>query len=257
MRRLILEEPLSAAAIWSRRCALLAIAVAGFGLGFGRFGVTDVPSAVAVFVSALLLAVLALLLAGIAGMAIWNKGLRGLGRALAGAGLALALLGWPIVMVTRSFDQPRLTDISTDMDLPPAFSSNMKVVAQRGFMPAELSRSQREPQAKAYPDIQPLNLDLDVQDTYATAETALKALGWRIMDAHPPAIGAAEGHLEARTRSLLMGIPHAILIRIRAVADGTRLDMRAASHLGTHDFGANAELIRKFTIAFQNELDAR
>ena len=75
------------------------MAVAGFGLGFGRFGFTDLPSAVTVFVAALLLAVLALLLAAISGVAIWNRGVKGLGRALTGAVLALALLGWPMVIL--------------------------------------------------------------------------------------------------------------------------------------------------------------
>ena len=257
MRRLILEEPVSGAAIWSRRCAVLALAVAGFGLGFGRFGFTDLPSAVTVFVAALLLAVLALLLAAISGVAIWKRGVKGLGRALTGAVLALALLGWPMVMMVRSFGQPQMTDISTDMDVPPPFSGDVRVIAQRGFMPASLSRSQREPQIRAYPDIQPLMLDMDVQDAFSIAQTVVKTLGWRVIDAHPPSIGAAEGRLEVQARSLLMGIPYAVSLRLKTTQDGTRLDIRSVSNLGAHDFGANADLIRKFTAAVQTELDAR
>jgi uncharacterized protein (DUF1499 family) len=257
MRRLILEEPYSQAALWSRRCAILALPVAGFGLAFGRFGFTDLPNAVAVFVSALLLAVLALVLTGFAAAAIWNKGLRGLGKALTGAFLALALLAWPVFMVLRSLDQPQLTDISTDTDVPPSFSGDDKAVAQRGFMPSAMPANQRMMQAKAYPDIQPLVLDMDVQDAYATAQAVVKALGWQIMDTQAPSIGAADGRLEARARSLLMGIPYALSIRIKALPEGTRLDIRSASHLGAHDFGANAELIRKFTTAFKNEVDGR
>ena len=213
--------------------------------------------AVAVFVAALLLAVLALGLAVVSGVVIWNRGVKGLGRALTSTVLALALLGWPIVMVVRSFSQPQMTDISTDTDVPPSFSGDVRVIALRGFMPSSLSRSQREPQAKAYPDIQPLMLDMDVQDAFSIVQAVVKTLGWRMIDAHPPSIGAAEGRLEVQARSLLMGIPYAVSLRLKTTQDGTRLDIRSVSNLGAHDFGANADLIRKFTAAVQTELDAR
>ena len=257
MRRLILEEPVSVAAVWSRRCAVMALPVAAFGLAFGRFGFTDMPNALAVFVSALMIAVLAIVLAGFAGVNIWNTGREGLGRALTGVVLALALLAWPSLLMLRSFHQPRLNDISTDIDVPPVFDGDVRLISQRGFMPPPLSRTQREIQLKAYPDIQPMQFDIDPHEAFATAEATLKTLGWKELDAHLPFKTVFDGRIEARSRSLLMGIPYAVSIRIRPTQDGSRIDIRAVSNLGTHDFGANADVIRRFQAAFQTELEAR
>jgi uncharacterized protein (DUF1499 family) len=47
-------------------------------------------------------------------------------------------------------------------------------------------------------------------------------------------------------RTLLLRLPDDITVRIRPRADGTRIDIRSASRLGHHDFGANAARIRRF-----------
>jgi uncharacterized protein (DUF1499 family) len=257
MRHHILEEPVSRLAVWSRRCAFLALPIAGFGLAFGRFGFTELPNAVAVFVFALLMAVLALVLAGFAFVGIWNTGQKGAAQAMTAVALALALLAWPTLMIVRSIDQPSLNDITTDIDAPPAFSAEPKVVAARGgFVPSAIGRSQREAQLKAYPQVQPINLDVDVTEAFASAEAALKTLGWKEIDGAAPIPHRADGRLEVRARSLLMGIPYSISVRIRTAGEGSRVDVRSLSRLGAHDFGANADNIQTFAAALQAELDA-
>jgi uncharacterized protein (DUF1499 family) len=47
-------------------------------------------------------------------------------------------------------------------------------------------------------------------------------------------------------RTLLLKLPDDITVRIRPRADGTRIDIRSASRLGNHDFGANAARVRRF-----------
>ena len=64
MRRLIVEEPLSRAAVWSRRTAVFALATAAVSIAIARFGGVDPSGALAVFGAALVLAFLAALLAG-------------------------------------------------------------------------------------------------------------------------------------------------------------------------------------------------
>jgi hypothetical protein len=49
MRRLILEEPWSAAALWSRRLTLFALTVGVMSVGLARSGVVDVTAILAVF----------------------------------------------------------------------------------------------------------------------------------------------------------------------------------------------------------------
>ncbi len=41
-----------------------------------------------------------------------------------------------------------------------------------------------------------------------------------------------------------MGFRDDIVIRITPTGQGTRVDMRSASRVGTHDFGANASRVR-------------
>ena len=54
MRRLILEEPVSRAAVWSRRAAVFALATAGVAIALSRFGGVEPAAALTVFGAALI-----------------------------------------------------------------------------------------------------------------------------------------------------------------------------------------------------------
>lgn len=58
--------------------------------------------------------------------------------------------------------------------------------------------------------------------------------------------------VEAVARTLLFAFPDDVVVRLTRSADGTRVDMRSASRIGTHDLGQNARRIR----AFFSDLDA-
>ena len=78
MRRLIVEEPLSRAAVWSRRVAIFALATAIMAVGVARLGANP-GGALVVFGAALTLAFVALLLSAAAAVVIWRTGRRGAG----------------------------------------------------------------------------------------------------------------------------------------------------------------------------------
>jgi len=59
--------------------------------------------------------------------------------------------------------------------------------------------------------------------------------------------------IQFRTRTLVLGIPQDILIRLSEEEETTYVDMRAATRDGDHDLGLNAELIREFL----RDLDVR
>ncbi len=122
MRRLIVEEPLSQAAVWSLRLSVFALAVAAVAVAVTRFQLVDVPAGLAVFGSAILIDCIALLLAGTAAAIIWRTGRLGVSYALAGVALALALLAWPGYLAVQSLRLPVLNDISSDIADPPQFS---------------------------------------------------------------------------------------------------------------------------------------
>ena len=50
--------------------------------------------------------------------------------------------------------------------------------------------------------------------------------------------------IEATARSPIMGFRDDVVIRISPMGQGTRIDVRSASRVGTHDLGANASRIR-------------
>lgn len=52
--------------------------------------------------------------------------------------------------------------------------------------------------------------------------------------------------LQYRTRTLVLGVPQDILVRLSEEEETTFVDMRAATRDGDHDLGLNAELIRDF-----------
>ena len=55
---------------------------------------------------------------------------------------------------------------------------------------------------------------------------------------------ARDGYIEAVARTLIMGFRDDVAVRIRAVGDGARVDVRSSSRYGRSDFGVNAARVR-------------
>src|SRR5688500_6817653 len=157
MRRLIIEEPVSRAALWSRKIAWFALAVTAVALAFMRFQLVDVQAGAISLAAGLGLAALAVLLALAAFVRIWMEGRRGVGAAVKGLALALLILAYPGFYVLRGLTLPNLNDVSTDIDDPPAFSrSRAALEARGGRLPPDPPRETRLPQRAAYPQAAPL-----------------------------------------------------------------------------------------------------
>lgn len=294
MRRLIIEEPYSEAAVWSRRLAVFAIMLAAIGAIVIRVNAVEVTAGLSVFGASILMACISLLLAA-AGMAvIWRTGRRGMGYVILGVFLSTALLAYPAWLAFTAVRLPLINDITTDVNDPPAFSMTEAAVRNRaGRTPSPMNEARRLEQQRAYPDIQPIVIDVEAREGYGLVREAVRALGWRIVEeatpvtkedltagaarpvAPPPVVArrggpptpparpqgpppreVRDGRIEAVERSLIMGFPDDITIRIRALPDQTRIDIRSASRYGRHDFGVNANRIRKFARELQAQLDA-
>ena len=247
MRRLILEEPVSRAALWSRRLAAFALAVAGIAIFLSRSGALEPANAIVVFGASLILACLAALLSGTAAVVIWRTGRRGAGPAAAGLVLALALLVWPARLAVEALALPAINDVSTDLDTPPSYLRSARALeARAGRTPPETSLETRQQQKLAYPHVQPVLLDMEPAQAYQLALRLAKGRGWRIVDAAPPSVRDGVGHIDATDRSLFFAFVDDIAIRITPLVNQTRLDLRSASRVGRHDFGANAGRIEAF-----------
>jgi uncharacterized protein (DUF1499 family) len=257
MRHLIIEEPYSDSALWSRRLAVFAMAVIAIGLIFARAGLD--PSAVlAVLGSAIVIACLAVLCAGAATVAIWRTGRKGVGLLLTGSFIALLILAYPAYLTYQAVRLPALHDVSTDIDDPPAFSLSAKALAARhGFVPASVAPESRQVQLTAYPDVQPIILDLDSDDAYQTVLATAAALHWKVIDARPPGGRMGLGHVDAIAHGMFLGFPNDVTIRIRPLAGQTRIDVRSVSRVGRHDFGANAKRILAFSDELKSQADQK
>jgi uncharacterized protein (DUF1499 family) len=99
-------------------------------------------------------------------------------------------------------------------------------------------------QRAAYPDIEPLLLNVSPQEAYDTALAVITRRKWRIVDARPPQGGRRDGLIEAVARTPIMGFREDVVVRIRSAQEGARVDLRSASRYGRSDLGANASRVR-------------
>jgi uncharacterized protein (DUF1499 family) len=258
MRRLILEEPVSAAAVWSRRLASFSIAVALISILLARSGVVDMTAVLAVFGAAILIACLAVLFACAAAVIIWRVGRRGAGIVAASLFLSAIVLALPGYYTAQAVRLPLLNDVSTDLNEPPDFSRSPRAIAARGNVDhASIPMDSRDGQRRAYPEIQPIVLDLDVDEAWPLILKAVDSRKWRVVEQTKPGGRIGIGHIDAVDRTLVMGFPDDVTVRVRPLAGQTRIDVRSASRYGRHDFGANAKRIKAFSDELQAQLDAR
>ena len=136
---------------------------------------------------------------------------------------------------------PAIHDISTDTEDPPAF---VALLAEREKTPNGAAYGGAQVAAKqhaAYPDIKPLVLSAAPRETMQRAIDAARAMGWQIAAAN-----AADGRIEATARTRWFGFRDDVVVRIRALGTGSRVDVRSVSRVGRSDVGANATRVREF-----------
>jgi hypothetical protein len=253
MRRRMIEEPVSRLAAWSLRLALFSLVATFMALIVVRSGALDLVPAVSTLAGALVLAAVAILLAFGAGIVIWREGLGGLRQAVLAVLIGVALIGYPAYLGARAYQLPAIYDITTDPIDPPQFDAIARLrprdanpVAYQGLYAAELQHT-------AYPDIDPEEIAATPQEAFDVAMKIIVRRKWRVVDARPPRGPATgrpadgpprDGIIEAVARSLILGFPEDVVLRIRATTDGTRIDVRSASRYGRGDLGSNAARVR-------------
>lgn len=258
MRRLIIEEPYSNAALWSRRLGGFSLAVGLMAILLARVQIADTTAVLSVFGASVFVACLAVLFAMTAAVVIWRTGRRGVGALVGGLILSALLLGYPTFLAAQAIRLPLLNDVSTDLVDPPDFSRSSRATTERGgLIHPEIPDGWRQAQRRAYPDIQPIVLDLESDEAWQMVQKAIVARGWRIIDQTRPGGRSGIGHVDVIDRSLILGFPDDVTVRLRPLAGQTRIDIRSASRTGRHDFGANARRIQRFAEELQTQLDAR
>ena len=240
LRRPFTEEPMSRLAAWSSRLAWFALAVAALSVVVVRSGALELEPALATFGAALVFAALAILLAFAAFVSIWRHGRMGLGRAIWGLLLGLALLAYPAFLGARAWKLPAIYDVTTDTANPPRFDALARSAAGHDRLPHRL----RAAAARRLPQCRPGAIRRPPKQVFDIALALITKRKWRIADAKPPAPGRREATIEAVARSLIMGFPDDVVVRVTQVGSGSRIDVRSASRHPWPDFGVNASRVQ-------------
>jgi uncharacterized protein (DUF1499 family) len=155
-----------------------------------------------------------------------------------------AMLAVPWLHWQRAQHAPPIHDITTDTENPPAFET---LAAAREAAPNAVEypgEAVARQQHEAYPDIQPVILDLPLGFARDVAEAAALDMGWEI--AHNSLT-----RIEATDTTTWFGFKDDVVIRLSETDGGTRIDVRSASRLGRGDVGANAARIRAYFEALE------
>lgn len=174
--------------------------------------------------------------------------------------LALALIGaisagfgafTPIKMRALATSNPLLHDVTTDFETPPAIVAGAS--APRKNPPDYLGEDPARPeegtvaeaQRKAFPDIAPLLLEIDLDAAKDAAQAVLQSMRMEILAEGPEGDGG--WRYEAVDTSFWYGFKDDFIVRITAQAEGgVRIDVRSKSRVGRSDLGANAQRVRTF-----------
>jgi uncharacterized protein (DUF1499 family) len=227
-------------------CILLIVAGPGYRLGL-------LPLVPALLATALgfVFFLLAFVIGGI-GWLFRRRSARPLARGttfMLGLDALVSVFG--IVFVVHASGTPPIHDVTTDVDDPPAFKAVLAARAAGGAQnPPDYRRTQEvrgtmldvaEAQRTAYPNLLPI----DSSDAPATlmplAEKAARDMGWEIVATDP-----TEGTVEATATTRYFGFKDDIVVRIRPVSSGARIDVRSESRVGLGDAGTNASRVSTY-----------
>lgn len=100
-------------------------------------------------------------------------------------------------------------------------------------------------QSVAYPNIRSLDTNLGMAQAVSRAEMVLGEQGLDIV-----AVNAEKGLVEATETSFWFGFKNDVVVRVTALDNGSRIDVRSVSRMGIGDIGTNAARIEQFLQAF-------
>jgi uncharacterized protein (DUF1499 family) len=238
------RSPLALGALAVAVLAGLTMVVAGLAT---RWGICELATGRGLLRWAVVGALVALLL-GVFALrhAAPGSGRRGLSLALLGLLIGLVETLVPLFLLLRAHGAPPIHDISTDTAHPPAF---VAVVPQRAGAPNPVEYggpAVANQQRGAFPDLQPLLLDLSAERAYERADAVARELGWDIV-----AADAAQGRLEATDRTFWFGQREDVVVRVTPAGTRSVVDVRSLSRAGEGDGGSNARRVRRFLRAMQ------
>jgi hypothetical protein len=241
-------DPTSGLALTTRRLAVFSLVATIVSVAIVRFGFLDFKPALATFFGALALAGLSILVGFAAFAAIWQDGSRGMSIILLAFLIDAVILAYPTYIFYQYRKLPPIHDITTDPIDPPRFDALARLRAGDGANSAVYAGLySAEQQRRAYPDIEPIILEVTPQRAYEIALQVVNRRKWLIIDERPPQLPQRVGRIEAVARTPVMGFREDVSIRVIPDSEGARVDIRSSSRYFEHDLGSNAARIAKFS----------
>ena len=159
--------------------------------------------------------------------------------------LAIAFTLAPLMVlgsnIIKSKAYPFIHDISTDLIDPPEFVIAAKLRGPEDHSVVYEGSDVAKQQQQGYPDIQSLILASTPEQTLAKVKAIIHENGWALLGEKSDGLPF---YVEAMDTSLLFGFKDDVVVRIKAAANGSLVDIRSMSRQGKSDLGVNAERIR-------------
>ncbi|MFN2420954.1 MAG: DUF1499 domain-containing protein [Gemmatimonadota bacterium] len=166
---------------------------------------------------------------------------RGMGLAILAIVIGLVVAYVPWSWKRKAETVPPIHDITTDTINPPAFVAVLPLRSEAPNPPQYGGDSIAQQQKEAYPEVQPLALDLPPEQAFARAFEAAREMGWEIVSAD-----ARSRRIEATDTTFWFGFKDDIVVRVAPAAGGSRIDVRSVSRVGRSDVGTNATRIKEY-----------
>jgi uncharacterized protein (DUF1499 family) len=251
------SEPVSGLASWARNLAVFSVVAVVVSILIVRFGFLEMKPALATFFGALACAGLSILVSLAAFAAIWQNGSRGMSRILLALVIDVMVLAYPAYLALQYRKLPPIHDITTDPIDPPRFDALARLRAGDGANTAVYAGLySAEQQRRAYPDIEPVDLETPVQRAYQITLQLVNKRKWLVIDERPPQPPRQIGHIEAVARTPIMGFREDVAIRIAPDGEDSRVDIRSSSRYFESDLGSNAARVAKLIDDLNTAVDS-
>ncbi len=231
----------SVASIVISVAAVIVLALAGYGYQWGLWGLG--PAFTWMLPGGAILGMIGAALAVVFLFVQMKENTRGGGMlAVIGFILGIAAVAFIGYWYLEAQQYPPIHDITTDMENPPQFKA---IVSLRTDAPNPVEyggNEVAESQKQYYPDIQPLFLDLSVDEAFDHALQAAHEMPWEEIVAE----NKDEGRIEATDKLPWFGFKDDVVIRVDSADSGSRIDVRSVSRIGRGDLGVNAKRIRNY-----------
>jgi len=240
------SEPVSSLASWARNLAVFSVVAVVVSIIIVRFGFLEMKPALATFFGALGCAALSILVSLAAFAAIWQNGSRGMSRILLALLIDAVVLAYPAYLGLQYRKLPPIHDITTDPIDPPRFEALARLRSGDGANTAVYAGLySAEQQRQAYPDIEPVDLEIPVDRAYAITLRLVNKRKWLVIDERPPQPPRGIGRIEAVARTPIMGFREDVSIRVSPNGEDSRIDIRSSSRYFESDLGSNASRITR------------